>query len=74
MASSAGTLEEGIRQCGHSGGKAANETKAMVQALSAGEAAMTEFLREPSRKQLWNMQTAAMSALLADHRLRTLLL
>ncbi|QTH44084.1 SPOR domain-containing protein [Cohnella sp. LGH] len=55
------------------GSGASEETAAMTQALKAGEAAMAEYLREPSRKQLWNMQTAAMSALLADHRLRAIL-
>ncbi|MFB9279182.1 SPOR domain-containing protein [Cohnella cellulosilytica] len=55
------------------GGDAANEAGAIAQALKAGETAMAEYVREPSRKQLWNMQTAAMTALLADHRLRALL-
>ena len=55
------------------GGDAANEAGAVAQALKAGETAMAEYVREPSRKQLWNMQTAAMTALLADHRLRALL-
>ncbi len=55
------------------GGDVANEAANIAQALKAGEAAMAEYAREPSRKQLWNMQTAAMDALLADHRLRVLL-
>ncbi|MFC4600411.1 SPOR domain-containing protein [Cohnella hongkongensis] len=52
------------------GGQAADEAARIAQALSAGEAAMDEYVKEPSRKQLWNMQTSAMNALLAERRLR----
>ncbi|WP_372634643.1 SPOR domain-containing protein [Cohnella sp.] len=55
------------------GSEAAGEAAAIAQAMKAGETAMAEYAKEPSRKQLWNMQTAAMKALLADHRLRAAL-
>jgi len=55
------------------GAEASKEAAQIAQSLNAGESAMEEFLREPSRKSLWAVQTAAMGALLAERRLRDLL-
>jgi len=53
-------------------GAAAKEAKAVAKPLNDAAAAMEEFLRNPSAGPLWNIQSDAMEALFAEHRLRSL--
>ncbi|RKP54238.1 SPOR domain-containing protein [Cohnella endophytica] len=54
-------------------GDARTEGKTVIQALTSAMDHMDAYQSKPSRAGLWSAQTETMKALLADHRLRSIL-
>lgn len=49
-----------------------NEGKRIVQALNSAALSLTDYESKPSRFHLWSIQSQAMSAMIADRNLRTI--
>ncbi|XID93603.1 SPOR domain-containing protein [Paenibacillaceae bacterium WGS1546] len=55
-------------------GSVAADTATVGEALNSAAATLAEFNLEPTRERLWSIQTDAMKALFAEHRLRQALI